>query len=340
MAEDVAVFPAGIRPRFDRMKRREFITLAGGAAAWSLAARAQQPAMPVIGWLDNTTEAGTAARVSAFRQGLNESGFVEGRNVAIEFRWADGQLDRLPVLAADLVRRRVAAIVVNNTATSAAKAATSTIPIVFVTGGDPVEAGLVTSLSRPGGNVTGVSFTATPLNPKRLELLHELVPKPALIAVLMDANLLEVQLREMEAAARALGRQILIVKAGNEREIEAAFATIVQAGTGALFVGAGAFYNSRRRQIVALAGRHALPASYHLREFVVAGGLMSYGSSDTDAYRRGGLYVGRILKGAKPSDLPVELPTRYELVFNLATAKALRLEIPPKLLALADEVLE
>jgi putative ABC transport system substrate-binding protein len=198
----------------------------------------------------------------------------------------------------------------------------------------------VTSLSRPGGNVTGVSFTATPLNPKRLELLHELVPKPALIAVLMDANLLEVQLREMEAAARALGRQILIVKAGNEREIEAAFATIVQAGTGALFVGAGAFYNSRRRQIVALAGRHALPASYHLREFVVAGGLMSYGSSDTDAYRRGGLYVGRILKGAKPSDLPVELPTRYELVFNLATAKALKLDIPAKLLALADEVLE
>jgi putative ABC transport system substrate-binding protein len=246
----------------------------------------------------------------------------------------------LPELAADLVRRRVAVIATNNTAVPAAKAATSTIPIVFVTGGDPVEAGLVTSLNRPGGNVTGVSITAAPLNPKRLELLHELVPKPALIAVLMDANLLEAQLRDMEAAAGALGRQILIVKAASESEFDGAFATIVKAGAGALFVGTGAFFNSRRRQIVALAGRHALPATYHLREFVEAGGLMSYGASATDAYRRGGLYVGRILKGDKPGDLPVELPTRYELVFNLATAKALSLEIPAKLLALADEVIE
>jgi putative ABC transport system substrate-binding protein len=325
------------------VRRREFITLFGtSAAAWPLAARAQQRAVPVVGYLDNTTAAASSNRVAAFRQGLSEAGFVEGRNVAIEFRWAEGQLDRLPAMAADLVRRGVAVIVTNNTTTPAAKTATSTIPIVFVAGGDPVESGLVTSLNRPAGNVTGVSFTAAPLNAKRLELLHELVPKPALIAVLMDANLnaLEALLQAMEASARALGRQILIVRAGTELQIDAGFATIVQAGAGALFVGTGAFYNSRRRQIVALAGRHALPASYPLREFVVAGGLMCYGASDTDARRRGGLYVGRILKGEKPSDLPVELPTRYELVFNLATAKALRIEIPAKLLALADEVIE
>jgi putative tryptophan/tyrosine transport system substrate-binding protein len=324
------------------MKRREFITLTGGVAAWPLAARAQQPALPVIGYLDSKVAAASSHQVAGFRQGLNEAGFVEGRNVSIEFRWAEGQLDRAPALAADLVRRQVAVIVVNNTFTPAAKAATSTIPIVFVSGDDPVAAGLVTSLNRPGGNVTGVSFTTTPLNPKRLELLHELVPKPAVIALLWDSNTRdsERQLRDVETAARALGRQILIVKAGSESEFDAAFATMVQAGAGALFVGAGAFYTSRRRQLVALAGHHALPASYPLREFVVAGGLMSYGASDTDAYRRGGLYVGRILNGAKPGDLPVELPTRYELVFNLATAKALRLDIPAKLLALADEVIE
>jgi putative ABC transport system substrate-binding protein len=283
-----------------------------------------------------------AAVLAGFHQGLKEAGFVVGQNVAIEYHWANDQLDRLPALAADLVRRRVAVIVVNTVGTLAAKAATSTIPVVFVTAADPVESGFVTSLNRPGGNVTGVSFTTIPLNPKRLELLHELVPKPAVIALLWDPNIRgsERQLRDIEAAARALGRQVLIVKAGTESEIDAGFATIVRAGAGALFIGSGAFYNSRRRQLAVLAARHALPASSNVHEFAVDGGLMSYGASDTDAYRRGGLYVGRILKGAKPGDLPVELPTRYELVFNLATAKALKLDIPTKLLALADEVIE
>jgi putative ABC transport system substrate-binding protein len=324
------------------MQRRDFITLLGSAAAaWPLAARAQQPVVPVVGYLNSQVAASSSSQVAMFRQGLNEAGFVEGRNVAIEFRWADDQLDRLPALATDLVRRRVAAIVTNNASTPAAKAATSTIPIVFVSGADPVEAGLVTSLNRPGGNVTGVSFTAQPLNPKRLELLHELTPKPAVIALLWDPNgrNVEADLRDMEAA-RGLGRQILIVKVGTESEIEPAFATVVRAGARALFVVSGPFYFSHRRQLAALAGRHAMPASFSLREYVVAGGLMSYGTSDTDAFRRGALYVGRILKGEKPGEMPVELPTKYELVFNLATAKALKLEIPPKLLALADEVIE
>jgi putative ABC transport system substrate-binding protein len=295
--------------------------------------------MPVIGYLDTKVAATSAYQVAAFRQGLSEAGFVEGRNVAIEFRWAEGQRDRLPALVADLVRRRVAVIVTEST--PAAGVATSTIPIVFVSGADPVVAGLVTSLNRPGGNMTGVSYSTVQLTAKRLELLHELVPKPAVIAVLLDPNTsnFELRLRDVETAARALGRKILIVKAGTESEIDAAFATMVQAGAGALLVGGGAVYNSRRRQLVALAIRHALPASYALREFVMAAGLMSYGASDRDAYRRGGLYVGRILKGEKPGELPVELPTRYELVFNRATAKSLKLDIA-KLLPLADEVIE
>jgi ABC-type uncharacterized transport system substrate-binding protein len=325
------------------MKRREFMgLLCSAAAAWPLAARAQQQAMPVVGYLSNKVAAAASYQVEAFRKGLNDAGFVEGRNVAIEFRWVEGQLDRLPELAADLVRRRVAVIVTEGATTPAAKAATSTIPIVFVSGVDPVEGGLVTSLNRPGGNVTGVSYPSDLVNAKRLELLHELLPKPAVIALLWDPNYrnVEAQLRDMEVAARSLGRQILIVKAGTESEIDTAFATIVQAGAGALLVGGSAFYNSQRRQLDALATRHALPASYAEREAVAAGGLMSYGASDTDAYRRGGLYVGRILKGEKPADLPVELPTRYQLVINLATAKALKLDIPAKLRALADEVLE
>jgi putative ABC transport system substrate-binding protein len=324
------------------MRRREFV--AGlGAAAWPMMARAQQSVVPVVGYLDSNVAAAAAGHVAGFRQGLSEAGFVEGRNLApIEFRFAGGQRDRLPELAADLVRRGVAAIVVNTPAAPVAKAATSTIPVVFVTAADPAEAGLVTSLSRPSGNLTGVSFTTTPLSPKRLELLHELVPKPAVIALLWDLNVfnLERQLRDLEAAARALGRQVLSVRAGTESEIDAAFAKIVQEGVGALFIGNSPFYFSRRRQLAVLAIRHALPASSNTREFVVAGGLMSYGASDTDAYRRGGLYVGRILKGEKPGDLPVELPTRYELVFNVTTAKALKLDIPAKLLAIADEVLE
>ena len=247
------------------MRRRDFITLLGGtAAAWPLAAGAQQPATQVIGFLNSTTAAASSYQVSAFRQGLNEAGFTEGRNVAIEFRWAESRFDRLPALAADLVRRRVAVIVANHTSTPAAKAATSAIPIVFVSGGDPVENGLVTSLNRPGGNLTGVSFTTAPLWPKRLELLHELFPRPAVIAALWDPNSRTVgpALQNFEAAARALGRQIMIVKAGTEREIDAAFAPIVQAGAGALFVGVGAFYISRRRQLVALAAQYVLPASW------------------------------------------------------------------------------
>jgi ABC-type uncharacterized transport system substrate-binding protein len=325
------------------MRRREFITLLSAtAAAWPLAARAQQPAMPVIGYLDSKAGAAVSFQVEAFRRGLSEAGFVEGRNVAIEFRSAEDQLDRLPALATDLVRRGVAVIVTNNTSAVVAKAATSTIPIVFVSGDDPVESGLVPSLNRPDGNVTGVSYTSAPLNPKRLELLHELVPRSAAIAMLWDPNTrsAERRLGAVETAARALGRQIPIVKAATESEIDAAITTIVQTGAVALFVDAGPFYTSRIRQLAALSIRHALPTSYTNREFVIAGGLMSYGASDTDAYRRGGLYVGRILKGAKPGGLPVELPTRYELVFNLATAKAIRLDIPPKLLALADEVIE
>jgi putative ABC transport system substrate-binding protein len=323
------------------MQRRAFITLLGGAAAWPFAVRAQQqPAIPVIGFLDSTSAAARANRVLGFRQGLNEIGFVEGRNVAIEFRWAEGQVDLLPALTADIVRRPVAAIMADGPFVAAVKTVTATIPIVFVTGGDPVAQGYVTSLNRPGANITGVSFFAAPASPKRLGLLHELVPKPTVIAALVDANAWEADLRAIDAAARALGRQVPIVKAVDEREYDAAFGMIIQAGAGALFVGAGPLHYSHRRQLVALASRHGLPASYPWREAVEAGGLMSYGASITDACRRAGNYVGRILKGEKPSDLPVELPTKYELVLNLATAKALGLAVPPTLLALADEVIE
>ena len=327
------------------MKRREFITLLGGAMAaplWPVAARAQQPVMPVIGFLRSTAAAGSAHLVSAFRQGLKETGFVEGQNVGIDYRWADDQDDKLKGMAADLVRRRVAVIVGNTPSTRAAKAATATVPIVFVMGSDPVRAGLVASINRPGGNVTGVVFTTGDLTAKRLGLLHELVPKAAVIAVLLDPNYPEIEFatKEAEAAGRTIGRKILIVKATNEREFNTAFATMVQAGAGALLVGGGSFFNNQRRQLVALAGRHALPASYVNREYSEAGGLMSYGSSQTDAYRRAGNYAGRILKGTKPADLPVELASRFEMIINLAAAKALGLDIPPMLLARADEVIE
>jgi putative ABC transport system substrate-binding protein len=323
--------------------RREFIGLLGGAAAaWPRTARAQEPALPVVGFLRSTGAAGFAQLVTAFRQGLNEAGFVEGQNVAIEFRWADDQHDRLPGLAADLIRRQVAVIVGNTPSIGAAMTATATTPIVFVIGSDPVRTGLVASLNRPGGNVTGVVFTTADLVAKRLGLLHELVPKAALIAVLVDPNApeIEFQAKGAEEAGRGIGRQVLVVKAANEREFDAAFATIVQAGAGALLVGGGPFFNSQRQQLVALAARHTLPASYSRREYADAGGLMSYGSSQTDAYRRAGSYAGRILKGEKPGDMPVELATKFELVINLAAAKTLGLEIPPTLLALADEVIE
>jgi putative tryptophan/tyrosine transport system substrate-binding protein len=325
--------------------RRDFITLLGGAvAAWPIAARAQRPSIPVIGFLDTTTAAETAYRVSAFRDGLKEAGFIDGHNVAIEYRWAENKFDQLPALAADLAQRQVAVIVGSNVSMRAARAATSTIPIVFISGGDPILTGLVTSLSRPGGNITGVSFAMTTLQPKRLELLHELVPPPATIASLHDpinSPDFEIETRDVEAAARELGRNMLSLNASSPREIDAAFATIVQSRGGALLVGSSIFFNTRRRQLAALAARHGVPAIGGIREFVLAGGLMSYGASDSHAYHRAGShYVASILRGTKPGDLPVEMPTKYELVISVVAAKALGLDVPAKVLARADEVIE
>jgi len=324
--------------------RRKFLaTLGGAAAAWPLAARAQRLSVPVIGFLDATTAADTIYRVSAFRDGLKEAGFIDGHNVAIELRWAENKFDRLPALAADLAQRQVAVIVGPNTAMRVVRTATSTIPIVFVSGGDPIESGLVTNLSRPGGNITGVSFASAGLQTKRLGLLHELVPPPAIIAWLRDPRdpSFEGQDKELPPAARELGRQLLALNAQSVGEIDAAFATIVQSRAGALLVGNSILFNNRRRQLAALAARHGVPAIGGIREFVLAGGLMSYGASDTDAYRRAGSqYVAPILRGTKPGDLPVEMPTKYELVINVVAAKALGLEIPDRLLALADDVIE
>jgi ABC-type uncharacterized transport system substrate-binding protein len=325
------------------MKRREFITLLGGAAAWPLAASAQQQAMPVIGFLSAVTPAQTTPMASAFVRSLSETGFVEGHNVAIEYRWAEGHLDRLPALVSDLVRHRAALIVVgSNAGAFSAKQATTTIPIVFVMGADPVELGLVASLNRPGGNMTGVYQFTTGLEAKRLGLLHELFPKATTIAVLVNPNYAgaENQLRDVHEAAGRLGVQLVVLRANTETEFNSAFADFSQQRAGSLLVSGSPFFNSRREQFVALAARHVVPAIYERRDFAAAGGLMSYGTSLADAYRHAGAYAGRILKGENPADLPVMQSTKFEFVINLKTAKALGLTVPDNLLVAADEVIE
>jgi len=327
------------------VKRREFITLLGGAAvAWPLTARAQQPAMPVIGWLDSGSPAGMTANLAAFDKGLGEAGYIEGQNVTIEFRWAHGKYDQLPAMAAELVRRPVAVIAATRgpAPTRAAKAATSMIPIVFQTGTDPVKDGLVASLNRPGANVTGASRLSTDLIPKRLGLMAEIVPKMTAIAMLVNPTSpqTEAQMQEMQEPVRSLGLRLFIVKASTEGELKTAFASVAQSGAGALMITNEQLFIARREQIVALALQFAVPVIFGERESVVAGGLMSYAASFTDSFRQVGLYVGRILKGAKPADLPVQQPIKFELVINLKTAKALGLTVPATLLTSADELIE
>jgi putative ABC transport system substrate-binding protein len=326
------------------MRRREFITLLGGAAAaWPLTARAQQ--LPIVAFVNSGSLDAASRNVAAFRKGLSESGYVEGQNVAIEYHWLEGQYDRLPALTADLTRRRVTVIATPGTvpAALAAKAATTTIPIVFAVNDDPVKLGLVTSLARPGGNVTGINALSVEVSAKRLGLLHELVPKAIRIAVLVNpavAQTTESTLRDTREAARALGLQVRAIEAGSSREIESAFATLVREPADGLYVAPNTFFASRRVQLATLAARHAVPTAFPNREYVEAGGLMSYGSDNADAYRQVGAYTGRILKGAKPADLPVVQSTKFELVINLATARALDLAVSGDLLSIADEVIE
>jgi putative tryptophan/tyrosine transport system substrate-binding protein len=326
------------------MKRREFFTLLGSAAvAWPLAARAQQSAMPVLGFLSGSSPADRARYLTAFRQGLREPGYVEGQNVAIEYRWAQEQADRLPDLAADLVRRQVTVIAAHDTPSSiVAKAATRTIPIVFASGGDPVKLGLVASLNRPGGNVTGVTFVVAELGAKQLGLLHELQPGAVRVGVLVDPNFALTQsfVSDVQAAALSIGKQIEVIETPTGRDIDTAFARLAQKPIDALLVGPGPLLDNRRLQLATLAAYHRVPAIYPLRVFAEAGGLMSYGTSITDAYRQAGVYTGRILKGEKPADLPVMQSIKFEFVINLNTARAFGLSFPPGLLAIADEVIE
>jgi putative ABC transport system substrate-binding protein len=325
------------------MKRRSFIAALGGAAISPLATRAQQPAMPVIGFLSSSSSIPTTKRIASLNQGLSEAGYVAGRDFMIEPRLAEGQYDRLPALAADLVSRRVNLIVtLAPPAAFAAKAATTTIPIVFVASFDPVKGGLVDSFNRPGGNVTGVTFMTSGLGAKRLELVRELFPNVAVIALLTYPNSLDgmEELRDLEVAAKAIGQQLLVLPAKSESDFSAAFASIVQHGAGAVLIGSDQFFLEKSEQLIALASRHRVPVVYPLGEAVAGGALMSYGTSAPDAWRLAGVYAGRILKGAKPADLPVQAPTKYELVINLNTAKALGLTVPPQLLARADEVIE
>jgi putative ABC transport system substrate-binding protein len=325
------------------VKRRNFITLLGSATAWPLAARAQQPAMPVVGFMAGSSPSALSQPVAAFREGLKEAGFIEGLNVAVEYRYGEGQPDRFPALASDLARRQVAVLVATGPdGVLAAKQASTTTPIVFSVGSDPVEIGLVASLNRPGSNITGVYQFTAGLEAKRLGLLHEMVPKATTIAALVNPHYAgaENQLRDVQQAAIRLGVQLVVVRANTEDEFNAAFSTIVQQKAGALLVCASPFFNARRQQLVLLAARHTVPAMYEWRDFAAAGGLMSYGTSLADAYRQAGVYAGRILKGEKPADLPVVQVTKFEFVINLNAAKALGLEVPPTLLARADEVIE
>src|SRR5499433_131610 len=325
------------------MRRRDFITLLGGMAAWPLAARAQQPSVPVIGFLSSSALADRALFLTAFRQGVRETGYVEGQNVAIEYRWAQDQYDRLPDLAADLVRRQVTVIAAHDTPSSiVAKAATTTIPIVYAGGGDPVKLGLVASLNRPGGNVTGVTFVVAALGAKQLGLMHELQPGAVRVGALVDPNYTATQsfVSDVQAAALSIGKQIEVLEAPIGRDIDTVFASLAQKPIDALLVGPGPVLNNRRVQLVTLDTYHRVPAIYNLREAPEAGGLMSYGTSITDAYRQAGVYTGRILKGEKPADLPVLRSVKFEFVINLNTAKAFGLSFPPGLLAIADEVIE
>ena len=325
------------------MRRRDFIqVIAGSAVTWPFAARAQQPAKPVIGFLRSASLANAGPLVTAFGQGLKEAGYVEGQNVIIEFRSAEGHNDELPKLVAELLRLPVAVMVCNVTAATAAKAVTSTVPIVLATGDDPIAEGLVTSLNRPGGNVTGVSFLGNALGAKQVELLRQLAPNATTIAVLVDTNYQgsATDLKNVERAAHSLRQNLIILRASNERDLETASATLAQQHADALIALGAAFFLSQRDQIIALAERYKLPAIYQVQDFAIAGGLMSYGASIRDAYRQAGIYAARILKGEKPADLPVMQPTKFDLIINLKTAKALGLTVPPNLLALADEVIE